>query len=102
MVISGYGHFVNLRRSSHDVLFAHLSQLQNIFIYKKKMLLCKLQHWLQGGSSGSDVALQQESAGFESRPVLFLHGVCMFYLYMHGFFAGTPPSSQSLKLCILA
>ncbi|KAK5619520.1 hypothetical protein CRENBAI_013905 [Crenichthys baileyi] len=33
---------------------------------------------LHGGTVGSAVALQQEGSRFNSRPGVFLHGVCMF------------------------
>ncbi|MED6243410.1 hypothetical protein ATANTOWER_019725 [Ataeniobius toweri] len=35
-------------------------------------------------TSGSTVALQQDGPGFEPQPGVFLHGVCMFSLCMHG------------------
>ncbi|MEQ2234252.1 hypothetical protein ILYODFUR_030011 [Ilyodon furcidens] len=52
---------------------------------------------LLGGTVGSTVALAQEGPGFNSRPGVFLHGVCMFFLCMCGFSLGTPSSSHSPK-----
>ncbi|MEQ2300636.1 hypothetical protein AMECASPLE_027743 [Ameca splendens] len=59
-----------------------------VFVYKS---------WLHGGAVGSTVALQQEGPGFDSRPGVFLHRVCMFSLCIRGFSPGTPASSHSLK-----
>ncbi|MEQ2244212.1 hypothetical protein ILYODFUR_014794 [Ilyodon furcidens] len=59
------------------------------------------QNGLHGGAVGSTVALQQEGPGFDSRPGVFLHGVCMFSPCMRGFSPGTPASSHSPKTCWL-
>ncbi|MEQ2227312.1 hypothetical protein ILYODFUR_036402 [Ilyodon furcidens] len=39
--------------------------------------------------------------GFDSRPGVFLHGVCMFSLCMRGFSPGTLASSHSPQTCLL-
>ncbi|MEQ2237075.1 hypothetical protein ILYODFUR_019295 [Ilyodon furcidens] len=49
------------------------------------MLTIQLTTELHGGAFGSTVALQQEGPGFNSRPGLFLHGICMFSLCTRGF-----------------
>ncbi|MED6291465.1 hypothetical protein CHARACLAT_023910 [Characodon lateralis] len=45
--------------------------------------------------SSSTVALQQEGPGFDSRPGVFLHGVCMLSPCMRGFSLGSLTSSHS-------
>ncbi|MEQ2164913.1 hypothetical protein GOODEAATRI_011703 [Goodea atripinnis] len=52
---------------------------------------------LHGGVAGSTIALRQEDSGFDSWLGVFLHGVCMFSLCMHGFSLGTLASSHSSK-----
>ncbi|MEQ2317033.1 hypothetical protein AMECASPLE_038668, partial [Ameca splendens] len=56
---------------------------------------------LHGGAVGSTFDLQQGDPGFDSRPGVFLHGVCMFSSCMRGFSLGTPASFHSPKTCLL-
>ncbi|MED6260801.1 hypothetical protein ATANTOWER_029024 [Ataeniobius toweri] len=57
----------------------------------------RLAWGLHSNTVGSTVALQQEGPGFNSRPGVFLHGVCMFSPCMRGFSPRTPASSHCLK-----
>ncbi|MEQ2161761.1 hypothetical protein GOODEAATRI_012835 [Goodea atripinnis] len=53
------------------------------------------QMWeLHAGTVDSTVALQQEGFEFKSWSGVFLHGVCMFSLWMCGYYPGTPASKK--------
>ncbi|MED6288950.1 Gamma-glutamyltranspeptidase 1 [Characodon lateralis] len=56
---------------------------------------------LCNGAVISLVSLQHEGPGFESRSVIFLDGVWVFFLCMHGFSLGTLPSPHSPKTFML-
>ncbi|MEQ2293848.1 hypothetical protein AMECASPLE_037674 [Ameca splendens] len=55
---------------------------------------------MHSGGVCSTVALQQQGSGFDAQPGVFLHGVCMFSLFMRGFSQGTPTSSHNPKMIV--
>ncbi|MEQ2201927.1 hypothetical protein XENOCAPTIV_020722 [Xenoophorus captivus] len=58
-------------------------------------------HWVLNGGAITTFALQQGGPGFECWLGVFLHGVCIFSLCMHGFSLSTPASFHSTKPFLL-